>query len=87
MFIIDKRSIDEPWFVHSIEAAVQIETVRNPERVLVVGKIYLHTNGPLPNKDKIKDEVMKMVRIENIKEHAYKAENDLLKQNKRSHHH
>lgn len=87
MFIIDKRSNDDSWYIYSINASLQMDTIRNPERVLVIGKTYLHNNGPLPSKQQIKEEVLKLVKMENIKEHAYKVENGLQEPIKRSHYH
>jgi hypothetical protein len=59
------------WHIHSINADVQLDTERNIEGVIVVSKEYFLKDGPLPHKDQIRNEVLKKVRIENVKERLY----------------
>lgn len=71
IFIAQKDNESDKWHIDSINADVQLDTERNMEGVIVVSKEYFSRDGPLPHKEQIRNEVLKKVRIENVKERFY----------------
>src|ERR1700742_3553788 len=54
MFFLNKSEFDEKWHIETIQAYLLQDTIRPVEGgMLVIGKSYNVTDGPLPNKDSI----------------------------------
>lgn len=70
IFIVDKNEETGKWHIHAINAAVQLDTVRNIEGVVVVGKEY-RCDTVIPTKEEIRKEVMQMVRAKEVEEQFF----------------
>ena len=65
--IIGETAPDQ-WVIHSIETSIQIESDKTIEGVDFLNKSYLQQDGPLPNIEQIKKDILQMVRMHEIKE-------------------
>ncbi|OQP65539.1 hypothetical protein A3860_17905 [Niastella vici] len=79
IFVAKKDNNSDKWHLDSINADVQINTERNIEGVIVVSKEYLSRDGPLPHKKQIQNEVLKKVRIEEVRERFFLNNSNSLK--------
>jgi hypothetical protein len=70
LFII-KENKDESWQIDTILARVQLFSERFEEGMTYVSNKYELKNGPLPDKEEIRKEIIQKVKIENAKDFLY----------------
>ncbi|MBN8877822.1 MAG: hypothetical protein J0I32_09780 [Sphingobacteriales bacterium] len=71
IFIIAKDLKIDDWYIHSINASVQLETKRNKEGIIVISTSHEASQKSLPHKNNIRKEILERVAIEKNKELAH----------------
>jgi hypothetical protein len=66
-FVVAKSETNQ-WYLHSIEAAGSVKTLRNPEGILSDGLLYKLRDRRLPHKDQMIKDLAEMTEIKKIRE-------------------
>lgn len=82
-FVIVGEITPNQWSIHSIKTSVQFESDKTIERVGFLQKAYFQKDGPLPNVEKLKKEIVEHFRIHDIKARMAKRKSAKLNKGKK----